>query len=119
MRGNTATISLTAFRADWSSHMPIAALCERWTVSKDQVIRLVSVWKLPRRHDRSMRYKPVRQADPTPREIRAACARIQATWTEAVRDERCVYKSKPVTLARIELSTEARDALDGMLEDEP
>lgn len=111
MRGNTATISVAAFAADWSSHIPIASICERWTISKDQVIRLVSVWKLPRRHDRAQRYKPTRQADPTPKQIRAACVRIQATWTDAVREERRVTKTQHVTLRRIELDGETRDAI--------
>lgn len=112
MRGNTATISLTAFRADWLTHMPMRALCERWTISRDQVIRLKHVWNLPPRHDRRLRAKPVRQADPTPREIAQACREIQATWSEEVREDRKVTKSQPVTMRRIELTDEAWQELD-------
>lgn len=112
MRGNTATISLTAFRADWLTHMPMRALCERYTISRDQVIRLAVVWELPRRHDRRLRQKPKRMPDPTPREIAQACREIQATWSEAVREERQVTKPKPVTLKRVEMSDEARRAHD-------
>jgi hypothetical protein len=58
MAGNTAVISMTQFSADWAAHIPIAALCERYTVTKDQVLRLKVIWNLPPRHDRSLRVKP-------------------------------------------------------------
>ena len=112
MRGNTATISLTAFRADWLTHIPMRALCERYTISRDQVIRLAVVWELPRRHDRRLRQKPKRVPDPTPREIAQACREIQATWSMEVREDRCVYKRQPVSLRRVELTDEAREAME-------
>lgn len=108
MRGNTATISLTAFRADWATHMPMRALCERWTISRDQVIRLAVVWELPRRHDRKLRAKPVRQRDPTTTEIRDICLQIQATWSDDVREERRVEKTQHALLRRIPLDSETR-----------
>jgi hypothetical protein len=104
MRGNTATISLTAFRADWMTHIPMRALCERWTISRDQVIRLAEVWDLPRRHDRKLRARQVRQRDPTPREIARLSREIQATWSEDTREDRKVTKTQHVTLHRLELS---------------
>jgi hypothetical protein len=112
MQGNTATISLTAFRCDWLTHMPMRELCERWTITRDQVIRLKHVWQLPPRHDRKLRAKPERQRDPTPREIKAACLRIQATWTDDVREDRRVIKTQHVSLQRIELDSETRAACD-------
>ena len=118
-RGNTAVISLAAFKSEWLAHIPMCALCEKFSVSRDQVIRLKHVWHLPPRHDRRLRAKPARQKDPTPREIAQACKEIQATWSAAVREERCVYKSKPVTLMRVELTAEAREALDSFGDDEP
>ncbi len=78
MRGNTATISLTAFRGDWLTHMPMRALCERYTVSRDQVIRLKHHWDLPPRHDRKLRAKPKRAVDPTTTEIHIA--RCTGVW---------------------------------------
>lgn len=111
-RGVTATISITAFRADWLTHMPMRALCDRYTITRDQVIRLKHVWSLPPRHDRRLRAKPARQPDPTPREIAQACREIQATWSAEVREERCVYKRAPVSLMRIEMTDEARQALE-------
>ena len=104
MRGNTATISLTAFHADWMTHIPMRALCERWTISRDQVIRLAEVWDLPRRHDRKLRARQVRQRDPTRKEIARLSKEIQATWSEDTREDRRVVKTQPVTLHRLKLS---------------
>lgn len=112
MAGNTATISITAFRADWQTHMPISALCVRYTITKDQVIRLRDVWQLPLRNDRRLRFKPKRSEmrDPTPREIVQACKEIQAKWDARTREERAVMKTQHVILRRIELTDEALEA---------
>lgn len=96
--GNTATISIEQFRADWCDHTPIVQLCEMYSITKDQVIRLRDCWGLPKRHDRRLRSKPERQRDPTPEQIEAACIRIQATWDERTREMRAVYKTQHVTL---------------------
>jgi hypothetical protein len=88
------------------------ALCERWTISRDQVIRLAVVWELPRRHDRKLRAKPVRQRDPTTTEIRDACLQIQAKRTEDVREDRRVIKTQHVSLRRIPLDSETKEAAD-------
>jgi hypothetical protein len=101
--GNTATISIERFRADWISHTPIVLLCQRYTISKDQVIRLRDVWELPLRHDRKLRAKPKRQRDPTPADIEAACLQIQATWDDRTREIRAVQKTQQVMLRQIEL----------------
>lgn len=98
MAGNTAAISLVAFRADWDSHMPISVLCVRYTITKDQVIRLRDHWHLPKRNDRSLRYKPKRQRDPTPREIAQACREIQAKWNDETREDRSVVKQQSARL---------------------
>ena len=111
-RGVTATISIVAFRADWATHMPISALCERWTISKDQVLRLRDVWRLPLRNDRRLRFKPERQRDPTPREIAQACRELQTQWDEATREARRVVKSQPVQMRRVEMTDEARQAFE-------
>lgn len=112
MAGVTATISVTAFRADWATHMPISALCERWTITKDQVLRLRDVWHLPLRNDRRLRFKPKRSEmrDPSPREIIKACKEIQAKWDAATREQRAVVKTQHVSLRRIELTDEALEA---------
>lgn len=108
MRGSTATISLTAFRADWMKHLPMRELCCRYTISRDQVIRLKHHWNLPPRHDRKLRAKPKRALDPTTTEIQRLCLEIQDTWTEDVREQRRVIKTQHVSLMRIELDDETR-----------
>jgi hypothetical protein len=112
MRGITSTISVAAFHADWMTHMPMRALCERWTISRDQVIRLAVVWELPRRHDRKLRAKPVRQRDPTTTEIQQACIRIQATWSKDVEEDRRVTKSQAFSMKRIPLDSATRSRID-------
>lgn len=107
MRGNTATISLTAFRADWMMHLPMRELCCRYTISRDQVIRLKHCWNLPPRHDRKLRAKPKRVPDPTTTEIQQRCLEIQATWSDEVRELRLVTKTQPMMLHRLELSDDA------------
>lgn len=103
MAGITATISIAQFREDWCDHLPIVDLCERYSITKDQVIRLRDSWALPKRHDRRLRAKPKRQRDPTPTEIEAACLRIQATWDDRTREMRAVYKTQHVEVRQISL----------------
>lgn len=88
-RGNTATISVVAFRADWQSGLPIAVLCSSYSISRDQVVRLRDLWDLPLRHDRRNRKRQAgHRRDPTPEEIHQRCLEIQATWSDKVREER-------------------------------
>ena len=101
MPGNTATIDAAILRVQWESQMPMAAICTHWTIAKDQLIRLRDVWHLPKRHDRSLRYKPPRDPGPDDEEERASreslslapqiAARatcVQAMWTEQQRLDR-------------------------------
>lgn len=111
MAGITATISLTAFKTDWLTHMPMRSLCERWTITRDQVIRLKHVWNLPPRHDRKLRAKPVRQRDPTTTEIEQRCLSIQAGWSDDIRELRRVVKTQHVSLQRIVLDQDTRRAI--------
>lgn len=101
MAGNTATISVERFRADWCAHTPIVQLCQAYTITKDQVIRLRDLWRLPLRNDRRLRSKPERSRDPTPAEIRAATERIQATWDDRTREMRRVSKPQAVSVQRV------------------
>ena len=110
--GNTATISIEQFRADWCDHKPIVQLCEMYSITKDQVIRLRDVWSLPLRNDRRLRSKPERQRDPAPHEIEAACLRIQATWDDRTRELRAVYKTEHVHLRRISVDGDILGQLD-------
>jgi hypothetical protein len=125
--GNTARIDITTFRAEWASHLPIRVLCERWTITRDQVTRLKWVWNLPPRHDRRLRAKPQRQPPPTPEEIAASRASlslapaiaarvtcVQITWDERTRQERQVSKPGILTVKHLPVPEEARDFLDDM-----
>lgn len=100
MAGNTSTIDLTVLRLQWDSHSAMAAICDYWAITKDQLIRLKSVAGLQPRHDRSLRHGGNQEThrDPTPREIRKACLAFQAKWDERTRQERSVIKSLPPTL---------------------
>jgi hypothetical protein len=108
----TSTISIEQFRLDWADYVPIAALCHRYGITKDQVIRLRVVLALPPRMDFSRRHKPPRGRDPTPKQIASACLRIQATWDEATRESRCVYKRKPVEISELSPSEPDDDSED-------
>lgn len=130
MAGNTAAIDEQTLRVQWDSYIPMAAICTHWTITKDQLVRLRDVWRLPLRLDRSRRYKPGREdrpLEPDAAEIaaseasldlaptiaaRATC--VQAMWTDAVRAERQVTKPTAFRLARIEAPAEMREMLDNL-----
>lgn len=124
MAGNTATISIERFRADWCAHKPIVEICEAYSVTKDQVIRLRDFWRLPLRNDRRLRKKPAKQRDPTPDEIAAATARIQATWDDRTREQRRVSKPQPVSVQRIrvdaiDMSFTSEQGIESLIDDQP
>ncbi len=110
MAGSTATISIAAFRADWMTHMPMRALCERYTITRDQVVRLRDVWHLPLRNDRRLRFKPKRSEsrDPTPREIAQACKEIQARWDANTEQARRVVKFQPFEVREVQTPDELK-----------
>lgn len=114
MAGNTTSIDLATFREDWFANLPLAAICERWTVSKDQVTRLRLRWGLPPRIDRRDRHKPAQFADPTEDEIASRAAAVRATWDADVERKRLVGAKKPAPPRVIPLSAEARDAIYSM-----
>jgi hypothetical protein len=130
MAGNTATIDVARFRADWEAHVPIRALCISYTVSRDQVTRLKFVWGLPPRHDRALRWKPGREdrePDPDADEVAASEASldlapwvadqvtaIHATWTDRTWEERRVQKTPEFKVARCEVPEEYREMVDDL-----
>lgn len=81
MAGNTDTICVPSFRADWKNNVPIAALCQKYGITRDQLVRLKREWRLKPRHDRRVRPRE-QQPDPTPEEIAAACKAIRESWDE-------------------------------------
>jgi hypothetical protein len=111
MAGVTATIDIVAFRADWTSHVPISALCQRYQITKDQVIGLRRRWSLPLRLDRRLRFKPKRadMVDPTPAQISVRAAAIRATWDEATERARRVGKPQPYMPPTVSVDGEAAE----------
>lgn len=130
MAGNTAVIDQATLRAQWEAYVPVGAICQHWTVTVHQIVRLREAWNLPPRNDRKRRYKPSRaerMLDPTPEELAASenslslapmvAARVtvvQATWSMEDWNDRQVTKPTPFTLARIELTDEIRDFMDDL-----
>jgi len=76
MAGNTTTIDVQAFKADYAAAVTHYELAERHTITRDQIIRLVRVWGLPLRHDR----KAARSREATGRP-----ARTKSTTSGALR----------------------------------
>jgi hypothetical protein len=101
-RGNTATINVATFRADWQAGLPIAVLCTNYTISRDQVVRLRDIWELPLRHDRKARTFS-KSKDPTPSQIRERCLEVQSLWDEATRQKRHWKEPTPWQIIEIEL----------------
>lgn len=130
MAGNTSRIDATTLRAQWSSYVPMAAICQHWTVTVHQLVRLRVVWNLEPRNDRKRRYKPSRAErllDPDPDELAASEASldlapmvaervtvVHASWTLAEWDDRRAVKPEPFRLARLTTPDEARDDVDEM-----
>jgi hypothetical protein len=133
MAGVTATIDRLTLSDQWVSYLPMAAICQHWTISKDQLIRLRVVWELPLRLDRKRRYKPSRlerMLDPDEDELAASEASldlapmvaervttIQARWTAEIRADRQVTKPTAFRLARIEVPEEMRETMDNINRD--
>jgi hypothetical protein len=113
MAGKTATIDFQTLRVQWASHSSMFAICTHWTITKDQLIRLKAVADLPPRHDRRLRFKPIRQRDPTPREIAQSCREIQARWDAHTRHERQVTKPVSYEVREVELPPDLRTFGEG------
>ncbi len=130
MAGKTATIDEQTLRVQWDSYLPMQCICQHWTITVHQLVRLREAWELPPRNDRRRRYKPnriERMLDPDEDELAASQASldlapmvaervtcVQATWSEEVRAERQMVKPEPFRLARIDTPDEMRDAVDDL-----
>lgn len=128
MAGNTNRIDLATLRVQWSSYVPIAAICQYWTVTSHQLVRLRVVLGLEPRNDRKRRYKPSRSErmldldaaevaasesslDLAPRVAERATV-IQAWWTPKDWEDRRATKNNAVSLASIPVPEEARRFVD-------
>ena len=130
MAGNTAAIDRVTLRAQWVSYQPMAEICTHWTITKDQLISLRTAWGLPKRHDRSRRYKPPRAPKPGEEEELASQSSlslapqiaervtiVQSMWSAEVRVARQVNQGTPFSLRHIRVD----DLVERFLgdEDEP
>jgi len=130
MAGNTSRIDAATLRVQWDSYVPMGVICQRFTITIHQLVRLRVAWNLPPRNDRSLRYKPTRlerMLDPDASEIAASEASldlapmvaervtvVQATWSPADREERKAVKTPPLRLAPVEVPEEYREMLDDL-----
>ena len=125
MAGDTSRINVETLRVQWASHSSYAAICEFWTVTKDQLVRLRNVLPLPLRHDRRLRCRPERAERPTDAEIaasesslslapmvaaRATC--VTAHWTDEVRSHRQVTKPTAFNLQPLDTPEGLRCVID-------
>ena len=107
MAGHTATIVVQDFRRDWDSGLPIRDICERWTITKDQFVRLRDLWELPIRRGcgpKKIGMRGGEQPDPTPQEIEERARTIRAGWSDETELARRV-SGKPVSFEVIQIST--------------
>jgi hypothetical protein len=134
MAGDTSRIDTATLRLQWDSYLPMGAICQHWTITVHQLVRLRVAWELPPRNDRKRRYKPSRDErllDPDADELAASEASldlapmvadrvtvVQATWTAADWADRAAVKPEPFRLARFETPDEARDLVDETAEGE-
>jgi hypothetical protein len=134
MAGKTATIDATTLRVLWDSYLPMGAICQHFTITVHQLVRLREVWELPPRNDRKRRYKPSRlerMLDPDEDELAASEASldlapmvaervtvVHATWSPTDWAERQAVKPEPFRLARFATPDEARDLVDEPAEGE-
>lgn len=81
------------FSRDWADNLTIQEICEKHSLTKDQVIRLRDVFGCPKRMNRKLRRKPERSADPSPEYIEKCCIILRNSWT--MREERWRRKYVP------------------------
>lgn len=84
---NTTTIQISLFRVDWQNGLMISEICQRHTLSRDQVVRLRVNLGLPPRMDRGRRRKSEQQT-PTLEEIANRAAEIRLSWTPEIERKR-------------------------------
>lgn len=83
------------FRADWQVGLLITEICQRHTMTKDQVVRLRVRLDLPPRLDRSARKRAPPFSVPDEDEIASRVAAIKAGWSDSTRLKRAGIEEKP------------------------
>ena len=81
------TVQVSLFKADWLEGLMISEICQRHTLSRDQVVRLRVNLELPPRMDRGRR-KASNRETPTQQEIAKRVAEVQAKWTPEIERKR-------------------------------
>jgi len=125
MAGDTSRVDISTLKVQWASHSSYAAICEFWTITKDQLVRLRNVLPLPLRHDRRLRCRPERAEKPSDAEVlasestlslapmvaaRATCVTVH--WTDEVRSHRQVTKPTAFSLRPLETPEGLRCIVD-------
>lgn len=108
-------------RRVWASGSTYSEMTLFFGVTKDQLFRLRDRLALPLRLDRSKRRKGRRHADPTPKEIAAACAELRAKHLEQRRNEpdRCYRPGSQLMSFRVEGERDgiAENPLEQLIDD--
>jgi hypothetical protein len=79
---------ITLFKSDWLDGLMIVDLCQRHTLSRDQVVRLRVRLELPPRLERRGRPRKEEQETPTREEIDLRAAEIRSDWTPEIERKR-------------------------------
>lgn len=85
---STASVQISLFKTDWHSGLMISDICQRHTLSRDQVVRLRVSLDLPPRMDRGNRGGREPRSVPTPQEIAERSAEVRLKWTPEVERRR-------------------------------
>jgi len=87
------TVDREEFSRDWRDNLTIREICEKHSLTKDQVVRLRDVFACPKRMDRKLRQKPPKSKDPSEEYIEKCCIILRNSWTQ--REERMRRKYVP------------------------
>ena len=86
--GNTTQVQISLFKADWGDGYLISEICQRHTLTKDQVVRLRVSLELPPRLDRAARLRRCTPPPPTEEEIKERTEKIRSGWDEETERKR-------------------------------
>jgi hypothetical protein len=81
-------VQIEVFKSDWLGGLMIADICQRHTLSRDQVVRLRVSLELPARMDRGNRRTRGEHETPTKEEIEQRAAAIRSKWTPEIERKR-------------------------------
>lgn len=93
--GRRPEANTALFRADWQVGLLIADICQRHTLTKDQVVRLRVGLDLPPRMDRSSRRRVTLEPVPDTDEIERRAAAVRVGWTDDILRKRLGIEEKP------------------------